>query len=188
MSYYLRSITNRNSYSKSNYLKNDIRCLNSRTSNDKNLSLFYVEDLKNQNEIDNIVLNLIFANEKWRDTLYFLPIEAEFLSSDFFELSKPSKHPLFNCTHYNLVNVDLESDLKLIEYCNNKIKDNLIIYNQADMAKLIASIGKEELANLTSQYFQDKTDSHKKVEEFLIYINNKLFRNAAFLSIDDVAF
>ena len=76
MGYYLRSILKRKAYSNNNYLENKISCLNSWTSNDDNLSVFYVEDLNDESELDKIALNLIFSNERRRTVGSFTLVMA----------------------------------------------------------------------------------------------------------------
>lgn len=186
MGYYLRSISNRKSYSNNNYLENKISCLNSWTSNDDNLSVFYVEDLNDKSELDKIALNLIFSNERRRTVLYFLPIEDKCIENFSINLSNPC-HTIFDCIHYNFVNVNLETALKLIQYCNKEIINNsLIKYKQVNMANALNSFGKDKVKELIKDYFFKIDNGKEKAHDLVTFINKTLYKNEPFINWEDI--
>lgn len=186
MGYYLRSISNRKSYSNNNYLENKISCLNSWTSNDDNLSVFYVEDLNDKSELDKIALNLIFSNERRRTVLYFLPIEDKCIENFSINLSNPC-HTIFDCIHYNFVNVNLETALKLIQYCNKEIINNsLIKYKQVNMANALNSFGKDKVKELIKDYFFKIDNGKEKAHDLVTFINKTLYKNEPFIDWEDI--
>lgn len=186
MGYYLRSISNRKSYSNNNYLENKISCLNSWTSNDDNLSVFYVEDLNDKSELDKIALNLIFSNERRRTVLYFLPIEDKCIENFSINLSNPC-HTIFDCIHYNFVNVNLETALKLIQYCNKEIINNsLIKYKQVNMANALNSLGKDKVKELIKDYFFKIDNGKEKAHDLVTFINKTLYKNEPFIDWEDI--
>ena len=186
MGYYLRSILKRKAYSNNNYLENKISCLNSWTSNDDNLSVFYVEDLNDESELDKIALNLIFSNERRRTVLYFLPIEDKCIENFSINLSDPC-HTIFDCIHYNFVNVNLETALKLIQYCNKEIINNsLIKYNQANMVNALDSFGKDKVKELIKNYFSKVDNGKEKAYQLVTFINNSLYKKQVFIDWQEI--
>lgn len=187
MSYYLRSISQPQAYSNNNYLENSISCLNSWTSNDNNLSVFCVKDLSDKRELDKIALNLIFSNERRRTVLYFLPIEDKCIENFSIVLSDPNRNNIFDCIHYNFVNVNLETALKLIQYCNKKIINNsLIKYNQANIVNALNSFGKNKVKELIKDYFSRIHNGKEKAHELVAFINNALYRREPFIDWQEI--
>lgn len=187
MGYYLRSISNRKSYSNNNYLENKISCLNSWTSDDDNLSVFYIEDLNDKRELDKIALKLIFSNKRRRPILYFLPIEEKFIEKFAINLSDPNSNDIFNCIHYNFVDVNLETELKLIQYCNKEIINNsLIEFDQTRMLNALNSFGKDKIKELIKDYFSKTPNGKEKAEVLVTFINNALYKNEPFINREDI--
>ena len=186
MGYYLRSISNPDDYSNNNYLKNSISCLNSWTSNDNNLSVFYVEDLIDERQLDKIALNLIFSNKRRRSVLYFLPIEDKCIEKFAINLSKP-RHTIFDCIHYNFVNVNLETALKLIQYCNKgKINNSLIKYDQCNITIVLNNLGKDKVKDLIKDYFSKGDNGKEKAQDLVTFINKALYKNEPFINREDI--
>lgn len=187
MGYYLRSISKPSAYSNNDYLKNKISCLNSWTSNDDNLSVFYVEDLNDEHEIDKIALNLFFSNERRRAVLYLLPIEDKCIEKFAINLSAPNSNGIFNCLHYNFVDVNLETALKLIQYCNKEIINNsLIEYSQTNMRNAFNNFGKDKVKELIKDYFSKTHKGTEKAYELVTFINKTLYKNEPFINREDI--
>ena len=187
MGYYLRSISQPEDYSDRNYLKNKISCLNSWTSDDNNLSVFYVEDLDDTRELDKIALNLIFSNKRWRPVLYFLPIKDKCIENFSIVVSDPNRNNIFDCIHYNFVDVNLETALKLIQYCNKEIINNsLIEYSQTNMRNAFNNFGKDKVKELIKDYFSKTHKGTEKAYELVTFINKTLFKTEPFIDWQEI--
>ena len=187
MGYYLRSISQPEDYSDRNYLKNKISCLNSWTSDDNNFSVFYVEDLDDTRELDKIALNLIFSNKRWRPVLYFLPIKDKCIENFSIVLSDPNRNNIFDCIHYNFVDVNLETALKLIQYCNKEIINNsLIEFDQTRMLNALNSFGKDKIKELIKDYFSKTPNGKEKAQVLVTFINNAFYRKEPFIDWQEI--